>query len=114
MAIIDISAKLTDAKPILKIGENPEDQYVIDDRKNTILEVQQMFENAIGDNDISSAGKAIEIILGKEAVEDIKKKWPEALESISSLKVLYIGISAGIQGISYEEAEARFLDETKV
>lgn len=109
MAIVDISARLTNAKPYLQLAED--EKYLIDDRKNTVLEVQQMFVKAKNDDDLSIALKAFEKILGKESVESIRTKHPDYLESVNTIKVLFIGIMAAISSISYEEAEKRFREE---
>lgn len=102
--MIDISAKLTNERPKLKIAEGK--VYEIDDRKNTILKLNQKMKNANMD-DVSFIDEVIEMTLGKEAAKEIN----EMDLSISAYQSIMIAIMAAVMGESYEETEARFRKE---
>ena len=104
--VIDISAKLTNERPKLKIAEDK--VYEIDDRKNTILKLNQKLKNANMD-DVSFIDEVIEMTLGKEAAKEIN----EMDLSMSAYQNIMIAIMAAVMGESYEEAEARFRREAE-
>lgn len=99
--IIDISAKLTNERPKIKISEDK--IYEIDDRKNTILKMYQMFRD--GDvNDIEMMDEVIKMLLGEKAAKEID----EMSLSIKNYQTIVIAIMAAIQEITFEEAEKLF------
>lgn len=99
--IIDISAKLTNERPKIKISEDK--IYEIDDRKNTILKMYQMFRD--GDvNDIEMMDEVIKMLLGEKAAKEID----EMNLSIKNYQTIVIAIMAAIQEITFEEAEELF------
>lgn len=99
--IIDISAKLTNERPKIKISEDK--IYEIDDRKNTILKMYQMFRD--GDvNDIEMMDEVIKMLLGEKAAKEID----EMNLSIKNYQTIVIAIMAAIQEITFEEAEKLF------
>ncbi|SHK37859.1 hypothetical protein SAMN02745248_02402 [Hathewaya proteolytica DSM 3090] len=103
--MIDITSKLTDTKPIIKIAEGKE--YEIDNSKNTMLKVNQLFHGNV--NDIEMMDNAIRMILGEKAFKEI-----EGMNlSLSDYKVIFTGMMAGVSDITYEEAERRFQNATK-
>jgi len=102
--VIDISAKLTNERPKLKIAEDK--IYEIDDRKNTILKLNQKMKNANMD-DVSFIDEVIEMTLGKEAAKEIN----EMDLSMSAYQNIMIAIMAAVMGEDYETAEARFRKE---
>lgn len=99
--VVDISAKLTNEKPKLKLAEDK--IYEIDDRKNTVLLVNQKMQRANID-DIDFIDDMIETLLGKNAAKEID----EMDLSISNYQSIMIAIMAAITGEEYEAAEARF------
>lgn len=102
--IIDISAKLTNERPKIKIAEGK--VYEIDDRKNTILKMYQMFRD--GDvNDIEMMDEVIKMLLGEKAAKEID----EMNLSIKNYQTIVIAIMAAIQEITFEEAEKLFRQE---
>jgi len=105
--IIDISAKLTDERPKIKIAEDK--IYEIDDRKNTILKMNQKMQSADTDN-IEFIDEMIEMLLGKEAAKEID----EMDMSFSNYQAIMIAIIAAIQEIEFEEAEALFRKATGI
>ena len=96
--IINISDKLSKDKPKIKLGEK---LYVVNDSMATVLEFEELA--TLGTSD--SMMKAIELSLGKEAVEELDIK----NMSISNFRVITTAILAAMQDLTYEEAESRFL-----
>lgn len=103
--VIDISAKLTNEKPKLKLSEDK--VYEIDNRKNTILVMyQKMQEGNI--NDLELLDEVIGLLLGEKAAKEID----EMNLSIKDYQTIVIAIMAAIQEIEYEQAEAMFRKAT--
>lgn len=105
--IIDISSKLTNERPKLKLAEDK--LYEIDDRKNTVIKLENIMEGE-DLNNASVIDKMVELLLGKQAVEDIE----EMELSIVSYQQLMIGLMAGVTGETYEVTEARFRKESSL
>lgn len=99
--VIDISAKLTNERPKLKLAENK--VYEIDDRKNTVLKMNQKLQNA-DIEDIEFIDEMIEMLLGKEAAKEID----EMNLSIVNYQSIMVAIMAAITGEEYDVAEKRF------
>ena len=105
--IIDISAKLTNERPKLKLAEDK--IYEIDDRKNTVLKMDQEMKNANIDN-VEFIDTMIKLLLGEKAAKEI-----DAMElSITDYQAIMIAIMAAVTGEDYEVAEARFRKETGI
>lgn len=104
MAVIDITNKLTTAKPVILFSEG--EQYEVDDNKNTVLKAQALF-NKKG-SELDNTIEAIKLLLGAEAVEQITQNHPDVFERHSTITVVFIAIMAAVMGSTYEEAEARF------
>lgn len=105
--IIDISAKLTNERPKLKLAEDK--IYEIDDRKNTIILLNQKIQGT-DVNDINAIDEMISVVLGKEAAKEID----EMNLSIADYQSIMIAIMAAVTGEDYEVAEARFRKETGI
>ena len=103
--IIDISAKLTNERPKLKLADDK--IYEIDDRKNTILQLNQKMQNA-DLNDLNVIDEMIKVVLGKKAAKEIN----DMNLPIVAYKSILIAIMAAVTGEEYEAAEARFRKET--
>ena len=103
--IYDISAKLTNERPKLKLAEDK--IYEIDNRKNTILKMQQKLQEADID-DLAFLDEVIEMLLGEEAAKELS----EMDLSIANYQTIFITIMAAIQEIEYEQAEAMFRKAT--
>lgn len=100
MSMIDISKKLSNDKPVIKIAEGKE--YKINNSKNTMLLINQEMKN--NKNELEAMDKAVKLALGQSAFEEI-----ENMElSFADYKVLFIGIMAGVSDQSYEEVEKNF------
>lgn len=99
--VIDISGKLTNEKPKLKLGEGKE--FEIDDRKNTILMMNQKLAESNLD-DLQQIDEVLEIVLGKEAVKEINKM----NLSFSAYQTIFIATMAGAMGEDYDVVDARF------
>lgn len=99
--VIDISAKLTNERPKLKLAEDK--IYEIDDRKNTVLKMNQKLQNA-DIEDIEFIDEMIEMLLGKKAAKEIN----EMNLSIVNYQSIMVAIMAAITGEEYDVAEKRF------
>lgn len=100
--IIDISAKLTNERPKIKLTEDK--TYEIDDRKNTVLSLNQKMSEV-------SEGEAVDIIistlLGEVAAKEI-----EAMDlSISDYEHISLALMAAVSNEEYEETERRFREK---
>lgn len=105
--IIDIGAKLDNAKPVLQLDEN--EVYEIDDRKDNVLKIQQFMEKAeTKENVIDAMAKAVEMMIGKAAMKKIEETHPGLTQRVSTIQVLYIAGMAALGGESYEAVEERF------
>ncbi len=101
---IDISAKLTNERPKLKIAEDK--IYEIDDRKNTILKLNQKMKGG-NIEDLAFIDEVIEMTLGKKAAKEI-----DAMDlSMAAYQNIMLAIMAAVMGESFEVAEARFRKE---
>lgn len=99
--VIDISAKLTNERPKLKLAEDK--IYEIDDRKNTIIKLNREMKN-VDMEDIEVIDGMIALLLGDKAIKEID----EMGLSISSYQSIMIAIMSAITGEEYEVAESRF------
>ncbi|WP_160045578.1 hypothetical protein [Paenibacillus sp. USDA918EY] len=98
---IDISGKLTNERPVLKLGEGKE--YEIDNRKNTVLAIQSKMDE--GSEGTAYLDEVLELALGKEAVKEIN----ESDISFADYQIIFVAALAGALGEDYETVEARFL-----
>lgn len=99
MANIDISSKLSHEPQTITIAEGK--TYEVDCGAETMLKAQDLFKK---DDSLEGLFKAIELLLGKEALEEIK----EMKVKVADLKVIIIAIMAQVNEITYEEMEKRF------
>mgnify|MGYP004508869429 FL=1 len=99
MANIDISSKLSHEPQTITIVEGK--TYEVDCGAETMLKAQDLFKK---DDSLDGLFKAIELLLGKEALEEIK----EMKVKVADLKVIIIAIMAQVNEITYEEMEKRF------
>ena len=95
--VINITEKLSKEAPQIQVGEK---KYSVNDSMETVLKFQEL----ASDSTLDSMNNAIKISLGEEAAKELEV----TSMSISNFKVLSIAILAAMQGITYEEAEARF------
>lgn len=102
--IIDISSKLTNERPKLKLAEDK--IYDIDDRKNTIILLNQKMEK-LDMNDINAIDEMISVVLGEDAAKEIN----DMNLSIMAYQSIMIAIMAAVTGEKYEVMEARFRRE---
>ena len=102
--IIDISAKLTNERPKLKLAEDK--IYDIDDRKNTIILLNQKMQSS-DMNDLDSIDEMISVVLGEEAAKEIN----DMNLPIVTYQSIMIAIMAAVTGEKYEAAESRFRKE---
>ena len=103
MSMIDISKKLSNDKPVIKIAEGKE--YKINNSKNTMLLINQEMQN--NKNELAAMDKVVKLALGQNAFQEI-----ESMElSFADYKVLFIGIMAGVSDQSYEESWYDLLED---
>lgn len=105
--IIDISAKLTNERPMLKLSEDK--IYEIDDRKNTIIQLNQKMQDA-DLNDLNVIDSMIVTVLGEKAAKEIN----DMNLPIVAYQSILIAIMAAVTGEGYETAEARFRKEAGI
>lgn len=105
--VIDISKKLTNERPQLKLAEDK--IYEIDDRKNTIILLNQKIQDT-DVNDINAIDEMISVVLGKEAAKEID----EMNLPMAAYQSIMIAIMAAVVGEDYEVAEARFRKEAGI
>lgn len=99
MANIDISSKLSHEPQTITIAEGK--TYEVDCGAETMLKAQDLFKK---DDSLDGLFKAIELLLGKKALEEIR----EMKVKVADLKVIIIAIMAQVNEITYEEMEKRF------
>lgn len=105
--VIDITSKLTNERPKLKVSDELE--FEIDNRKNTVLAVEKII-NAEDINSIEVIDKALEHFIGKDAVKQIN----ELDLSFQGYQVIFTAVMAGALGEDYETVEERFQKEKPV
>lgn len=99
MASIDISSKLGKEKKILKLAEGKE--YEVNTKADNFLVIQEKFNKK--EPTINDMYEMIEVLMGKDALKDIK----EMELTIEGLTAVITGLSALISEVSYEEMEKR-------
>ena len=98
---IDISTKLTKERPKLKLADGVE--FEIDNRKNTILILNQMIQET-DLNDLREVDGILELLLGKGAVQKIG----EMDITFADYQTIFIACMAGALNEDFETVEARF------
>lgn len=100
MSTIDISKKLFNDRPVIKIAEGKE--YKVNNSKNAMLLIDQ--EMKTNKNELEAMDKVVKMTLGQQAFEEI-----EAMElSFANYKVVFIAIMAAVSGEEYETVEKNF------
>ena len=99
--VIDISSKLTNEKPVIKLSEDK--IYTVNNSKNAVLISNQMMSQK-GKNEVEMMDDALKILLGEKAFKEIEKMDMP----FSDYKVLFIAVMAAMSGEEYEETAARF------
>lgn len=95
--VIDITNKLSNEKPKIKIGEK---EYTVNNDIETVFK----FEGLVANSSVQSMQEAIKDALGEEAVNELNVY----KMSMSDFKVIVIAIMAAFEDIDFEEAEKRF------
>lgn len=102
MANLDISSKLGHEKQEITIAEGK--TYEVNCGAETMLKAQDMFKK---DDSLEGLFTAIELLLGKEALKEIKKM----KVTVNDLRIIIIAIMAQVNEVSYEEMEKRFQNQ---
>lgn len=97
---IDISAKLKKESIKIKLSEDKE--YEVDNSAETFVIVQDKLKDKEFSIDVMY--EVIEILMGKDALKEIK----DMKLSVNGIESVIIGLMAAINEISYEEMEKRF------
>ena len=97
---IDISAKLK--KEPIKIKLTEDKEYEVDNSAETFVIVQDKLKDKEFIIDVMY--EVIEILMGKDALKEIK----DMKLSVNGIESVIIGLMAAINEISYEEMEKRF------
>ena len=95
--IINITDKLSTEKPAIVIGNKT---FTINDGMGTVMKFEEMLTNTT----MSGLMEALKVALGDETVKDLDV----TNMSFLNFQVLTVAILASMQGLSYEEADARF------
>ena len=96
----DISVKLK--KEPIKIKLTEDKEYEVDNSAETFVIVQDKLKDKEFSIDVMY--EVIEILMGKDALKEIK----DMKLSVNGIESVIIGLMAGINEISYEEMEKRF------
>lgn len=94
---IDISGKLTNERPELKLSEDK--IYPIDNRKNTVLAIQNKL-----DNNPEAIDEVLEMTIGKEAAKEIN----DSDITFEDYQTIFIAVLSGALGEDFEVVSARF------
>lgn len=97
---IDISAKLKKEPIKIRLAEDKE--YEVDNSAETFVIVQDKLKDKEFSIDVMY--EVIEILMGKDALKEIK----DMKLSVNGIESVIIGLMAAINEISYEEMEKRF------
>lgn len=100
MSQIDISSKLGKDKATIKLAEGK--VYEVDTSADNYLLVQEKIKNQ--DFSIDVMYQMIEMLMGKEALKEIK----EMKLTIPGLKAIVTALAAVVNEVEYEEMEKRF------
>ncbi|MCI9000075.1 MAG: hypothetical protein HFJ26_03925 [Clostridia bacterium] len=100
MAVIDISSKLGKEKATIKLAEGK--VYEVDTSADNYLLVQEKIKDQ--DFSIDVMYQMIEMLMGKEALKEIK----EMKLTIPGLKAIVTALAAVVNEVEYEEMEKRF------
>lgn len=97
---IDISAKLKKEPIKIRLAEDKE--YEVDNSAETFVIVQDKLKDKEFSIDVMY--EVIEILMGKDALKEIK----DMKLSVNGIESVIISLMAAINEISYEEMEKRF------
>ena len=98
---VNIASHLEDAPKFLKVGPGDENVFKVDDRMSTVIKIQDLTNDS---SDLKTMHKALELALGKEAMEKID----EMDLGLNAFQNLFIGMMAAISAKSFEEMEKQF------
>ena len=98
--IIDITGKLTNEKPRIKIAEGFEVEVNVS--KNAVIKMQTIMNG--NKSDVEMMDESLKILVGDKAY----KRLDEMDLSLSDYKTVYIAVMACVNNESFEEAAERF------
>ena len=97
--IINIANKLNNEPVFIALGEGK--QYKVNNEYKTVMKASALFEDE-NVNQVYAMMKALELILGKTARAEVENM------SIENVKTVFTAVMAAVQGLKYEDVEARF------
>ena len=102
MKVYDITSKLTNEKPVVRIGEK---DFNIDNSKNAMMRVNEIIRN--NKDDFTTMEEVLEVLIGKENSEIIES----SDYSMADYKTIFIAVLAGAGDEEFEEVEKRFQNQ---
>jgi len=94
--VLNITDKFSNERPSIVIGEK---SYEINDSVEVAFKFSELASQGT-----NGSMDAVKMVLGEKAYKELKIE----KMSIDNFKVLMIALLATMQGLSYEDAEARF------
>ncbi len=98
--IIDITGKLTNEKPVIKVTEDFE--FEVNASKNAVIRMQSVVRE--GMSDVELMDESLKILIGEVNFERLN----DMNLSIADYKTVYIAVMACVNNESFEDASARF------
>ena len=100
--VINIANKLNNEPVFIVLGEGK--QYKVNNNYKTLMKASALFEGE-NVNEADAMMQSIELILGKDARNEIEEM------SIENIRVVFTAVMASVQGLQYEDVEARFQEQ---
>ena len=102
MKVYDITSKLKNEKPVVRIGDK---DFNVDNSKDAMIRVNEIIKNNTDDFEIM--GHVLSELLGSENAETIENM----KLSMSDYKTVFIAVLAGAGDEEFEEVEKRFQNQ---
>lgn len=101
--IYDLTAKLSNDKPVIKIGDK---EFKVNDNHKAVLLVQTELDK-------KSDAEAFDFVFEKLLGKDAKKEIDNMELSFANIKILFLAVMAAASGEELETIEERFQQATK-
>ncbi len=102
MKIYDITSKLKNEKPVVRIGDK---DFNVDNSKDAMIRVNEIIKNNTDDFEIMSS--VLSELLGSDGAENIENM----KLSMKDYKTVFIAVLAGAGDEEFEEVEKRFQNQ---
>ena len=103
--VIDITSRLTNERPRIKISEDFELEVNVS--KNNVIKMQTIMND--DKSEIELIDEALKVLIGKHAYDKLNKMDL----TVADYKTVFIAVMACINNESFEDADKRFRNETK-